>query len=216
MRTTGYTHVVCLLIGTGALALVTGCAASERAPAVASPSVSFAATASDVGQPCSIEGVPAIVAGHVMPMAGVTAQAEGSRVWLRFATRSDPRAALEIDPATLTVEDEDGTAPRELPVGAYAHDARRVPSGTAMFEIDGGRRLVAWTQGSAESGDRVQFVTLSDGGPVGVPVDLGFEGSAIGRPAIAVTAAGRGVLAFEESYGGGFHLVVSRVVCDRD
>jgi hypothetical protein len=83
-------------------------------------------------------------------------------------------------------------------------------------DVEGGRRLIAWTHGSADDGRRVRMVTLGENGVFGNPVDLAFEGGAIGRPAVGMTASGQGVLAVEESYGGGFRLVASRVVCNHD
>jgi hypothetical protein len=215
MPTSGYTVVVCSLVGAGALALVTGCATSEPRTGVASPNVAFAATELDLAQECSLEGSSVVVAAHVMPMAGVNAQADASRVWLHFATRNDSRAALAINPSTMEVEDEDGNAPRDLPT-ALAGTAKTTLSGSMAVDVEGGRRLIVWTHGSADDGRHVRMVTLGEGGVFGNPVDLGFEGSAIGRPAVAMTASGQGVVAFEESYGGGFHLVASRVVCNHD
>ena len=112
----------------------------------AAPTVAFAASESDLAQACSIEGTPTVVAAHVLPMAGVTAQAEGGRVWLRFATKSDPRAALAVTPSTLEVEEVEGAAPEET------HPARQVPAGPVAVALEGGRHLVAWTDGSAYSG----------------------------------------------------------------
>jgi len=201
------------LVAASALAICAGCSNATPIGPV-SPTVAFAATESDVAPACTLVGTPQVVAAHVMPMAGVNAEADGSRVWVRFATKSDPRAALELDPASLEVEDEDGTAPREVPAAPTGAATKRMAGGPVAVTVEGGRQLVAWTEGSADAGGRVRAVTLvSGGGTVGAPIDLGFEGSAIGRPAVAVTASGRGVLAFEESYGGGFHLVVTRVVC---
>ena len=45
------------------------------------------------------------------------------------------------------------------------------------------------------------------------PVDLGYQGSAVGDPAVAVTSSGSGVVAFIESNGTGFQLVAMRVSC---
>jgi hypothetical protein len=157
--------------------------------------------------------MPRVLASHVMPMAGVNAETDGSRVWVRFATKGDPRAALKIDPATLDVEDEDGMAPEGVHVAAETQ-TKRIASGPVSVGLEDGRQLVAWTDGSRYAGMRVQGITLAQGGSqVGAPIELGFEGSAIGRPAIAMTESGRGLLAFEESNGSGFHLVVARVTC---
>jgi len=207
-----------VLVAAAALTVCAGCSnalATAQAPVTAqAPSVAFAASDSDVTPACALEGTPQVIAAHVNPMVGVTAEADGSRVWLRFATRSDPRAALSMNPATLEVEDEDGAAPREAVRAAAGPAPDRIPSGPIAVGIEGGRHLVAWMEGSTYAGRRVHAVTLAESGsPVGAPIDLGFEGSAIGRPAVAVTSSGRGVLAFEESNGAGSHLVVARIVC---
>jgi hypothetical protein len=195
------------LLAAAALSLCAGCSAVTQT-GLAAPTVAFAASESDLAQACSIEGTPTVVAAHVMPMAGVTAEAEGGRVWLRFATKGDPRAALAVTPSTLDVEEVEGAAPEET------RAAKQVPAGPVAVALEGGRHLVAWTDGSAYSGMRVRAITTAENGaPVGAPIDLGFQGSAVGRPAVAVTASGKGVLAFEESNGGGFHLVVASVSC---
>lgn len=208
-----------LLVAAAALTACAGCSnalpTAAQSPAIArSATVAFAASESDVAPACAIEGMPRVVAAHVAPMAGLTAEADGARVWLRFATRSDSRAAVAVDPATLEVDDEDGAAPREPAADAPSPAPRRIPSGPVAIGIEGGRHLVAWTEGSTYAGLRVHAVTLAESGAqVGAPIDLGYEGSAIGRPAVAIASSGRGVLAFEESNGAGFHLVVARVVC---
>jgi hypothetical protein len=195
------------LLAAAALSLCAGCSTATQA-GMAAPTVAFAASESDLAQGCAIEGTPTVVAAHVMPMAGVTAEAEGGRVWLRFATKSDPRAALAVNPSSLEVEDVEGAAPEET------RASKQIPSGPVAVALEGGRHLVAWTDGSAYTGMRVRAITMGENGAtVGAPIDLGYQGSAVGRPAVAVTASGKGVLAFEESNGGGFHLVVARVSC---
>jgi hypothetical protein len=208
-----------LLVAAAALTACAGCSnalptsAKSTAPA-ASATVAFAASESDLAPACATEGMPRVVATHVAPMAGVTAESDGARIWLHFATRNDPRAALAIDPSTLNADDEDGAAPREAAGDAPAPAPNRIASGPVAVGIEGGRQLLAWTDGSTYMGLRVLAVTLGENGAqVGAPIDLGYEGSAIGRPAVAVASSGRGVLAFEESNGAGFHLVAVRIVC---
>jgi hypothetical protein len=55
--------------------------------------------------------------------------------------------------------------------------------------------------------------TLGPDGTTEVAIDFGYEGSAVGQPAVAVTRAGNGVVAFIESNGAGFQLVVTHVTC---
>ena len=86
--------------------------------------------------------------------------------------------------------------------------------GPVELGLPGGRRLVAWTAGSLDDGLRVKAVTVNENGSAAGPeIDLGYEGSAIGRPAVALDATGQGALAFVESNGAGFQLVVTHVSC---
>jgi hypothetical protein len=180
-----------------------GCSASAPV-APRSPTVAFAASASDVVQGCAPVGMPRVVAMHVVPKAGVTATAGEWRLGLRFATAGNPRATMTLDAETLDVVEGE-----PLPAPTASSSAR----GPVDVELPDHRHLVAWTEGSAEAGLRVQATTVGADGASGAPVDLGFQGSAVGQPAIAVTPAGNGVIAFIESNGLGFQLVVTRVAC---
>jgi hypothetical protein len=153
---------------------------------------------------CFLEGAPQVVATHVAPRGGIIAAAEGSLVRLEFSTTAlDPaRVAVQVDPASLEVVDQEIT--RVAPAA--------VPHGTVEVRFEDGRGLLAWTEGSVYEGIHVVAQGFSDVGQ-DAPLDLGFEGSAIGQPAATLTSAGRGVLAFIESYGAGFHLVVTRLTC---
>jgi hypothetical protein len=213
MTTLERKYLPAALAAASVLATCAGCSNTTPRTAVA-PMVAFASSAPDGSQACSVEGVPEVVAAHVMPMAGVTAGADGSRVWLRFATKNDPRAALALDPSSLEVQDDEGATRGSVGATPTGTASKQIPRGPVAVNLEGGRQLVAWTGGSVETDLRVRAVTIAeDGATIGVPIDLGYEGSAIGRPALAVTSSGRGVLAFEESNGAGFHLVVTRVVC---
>jgi hypothetical protein len=181
------------------------CSAST-ATAPRSPSVAFEAPASAVQDACSLEGMPRVVATHVAPKDGVSAVAADGKIWLRFGTTHDPRVSLALDPASLEVIDA-GEAPPLALTGA----AR----GPVQVELEDHRHLVAWTEGSMDKGLSVKVATVSDDGIPGVPADLGYEGSAIGQPAIAVTPAGAGIVAFIESNGAGFQVVVTRATCAR-
>ena len=179
------------------------CSAST-ATGARSPSVAFEAPASSVSDGCSLEGMPRVVATHVAPKDGVSAVAADGKIWLRFGTTKDPRVAVALDPATLEVVDA-GEAPPQPTMGA----AR----GPVQVELGDHRHLVAWTEGSMDKGLSVKVATVSDDGIPGAAADLGYEGSAIGQPAIAVTPAGTGVVAFIESNGAGFQVVVTRSSC---
>jgi hypothetical protein len=179
-----------------------GCSAATASAPAHSPSVAFAASASDVLQSCTLEGAPRVVATHVSPKAGVAAVVEGGRIQLRFATTGSPALATTYEP-----EGVDVVASPAAPVAANGSSNR------ADVELPDHRHLVAWTAGTLEGGLRVRLVTVGQDGSTEAPIDLGNQGSAIGRPAVAVTRAGNGVVAFIESNGDGFQVVESRVTC---
>jgi len=206
MSSKGMTLFVYSLVGAGALASVTGCSNAAQQARSASPTVAFEAPIGDMPSGCSPEGMPRVIAKHVAPKAGVTATADGSHVWLRFATTKAPRVVerLDVDSLESSADADAEAAPPEA--GAN--------TGPLVLSLPDHRRFVAWTDGTLESGMHVRGVTVdSDGVAVGQSVDLGFEGSAIGRPAVAVSPSGHGVLAFIESNGAGFQVVATRVSC---
>jgi hypothetical protein len=148
--------------------------------------------------------MPRVIATHVTPQAGVTATADGSHVWLRFGTTKAPRVLERLDVDSLESNTDANAAPLENGAGR----------GPVVLSLPDDRRLVAWTDGTLEKGMHVRAVTVgTDGISVGQSIDLGYEGSAIGRPAVAVTPNGHGVLAFIESNGAGFQVVATRVSC---
>jgi len=204
MSSKGMTLFVYSLVGVGALASVTGCSSAAQQARSASPTVAFEAPISDVPSGCTPEGMPRVIAKHAAPQAGVTATVDGSHVWLRFATTKAPRVVERLDVDSLETSTDASAAPPE--VGAS--------SGPLVLSLPDHRRFVAWTDGTLERGMHVRGVTVgADGVSVGQSIDLGFEGSAIGRPAVAVAPNGHGVLAFIESNGAGFQVVATRVSC---
>lgn len=180
------------------------CSATTNASAARHPAVGFAATTTDLSGGCALEGMPRVIATHVAPKAGVTATSAGGHVWLRFATTRDPSVTVAIDPESLEVEDVG-----EPPPASAAPKAGQ----PVAVDLRDHQRLVAWTEGNAEQGISVKLATATDDGSPSSAIDLGYEGSAIGAPALATTPDGKGVVAFIESNGAGFHLVVTRVTC---
>ena len=189
-----------------ALSLSTAaCSATTNANAGAlHPEVGFAASATDLTGGCALEGMPRVVATHLVPKAGVTATASAGHVWLHFATTHNPDVTLAIEPESLEVEDAG-----EPPPAVSAQQSGK----PVAVDLEDHRRLVAWTEGNAEQGISVKLATVTDDGSSSTALDLGYEGSAIGAPAIAATPEGKGVVAFIESNGAGFHLVVTHVTC---
>ena len=204
MGSKGMTLFVYSLVGAGALAAVTGCSTSAQQARSASPTVAFGAPAAEMPAGCSPEGMPRVIATHVAPQSGVTATADGSHVWLRFATTKAPRVVERLDVDSLATSTDANTAPPEIGAGR----------GPVVLSLSDDRRLIAWTDGTLEKGMHVRAVTIDpDGVSVGQSIDLGYEGSAIGRPAVAIAPSGHGVLAFIESNGAGFQVVATRVSC---
>ncbi len=188
----------------GLVAAAGGLGCSSTTLATGTPAVAFGAPASDVDRGCSLDGAPRVLATHVKPMSGITAVTEGGLVWLRFATTHDDRAAVAIDPDTLQVV-EAVAPPMEVAAGAL--------KGPVEIDLPGHERLVAWTEGSSEDAHVMAVTVAEQGMSVGSTIDLGFHGSAIGRPAVAFGAHGKGVLAFIESNAVGFEVVVVRAAC---
>jgi hypothetical protein len=181
------------------------CSTTTSASVSRHPAVGFAATTSDLSSGCALEGMPRVIATHVAPKAGVTATEAGGHVWLRFATTRNPGVTVAIDPESLEVVDAGDAAPVAAPA---------LQRGQLMgVDLEDHHRIVAWTEGSAERGLSVKVATETDDGTPSNAIDLGYEGSAIGTPALAATPEGKGVVAFIESTGAGFHLVATRVTC---
>ena len=202
MNRTALTALFAACLSSGAF----GCSSTtSSAPArTASPAVAFAAAATDISQSCTPDGMPRVLATHIVPGKGVQAVAEGATIGLRFATTGDPRVAVALDPESLQI------LGREAAPAEAASSASRGP---VQVELPDHRRLVAWTEGTVETGLRVRATTVTADGASEAPLDLGYEGSAVGQPAVAVTRAGNGVIAFVESNGAGFQLVVTHLTC---
>jgi hypothetical protein len=183
-------------------ALVAACANVPRQPPRAPPSA-LAVDACNRSAGATAEETH-VVATHVVARAGVRVVADGDRIDLRFATAGNPGAALTLDPVTLQVLGGE-TPPVDTPSGGA--------SARQHVELPDHRRLVAWTEGSLETGYRVYATVLSLDGSAAAPTDLGDQGSAVGQPVVAVTPAGDAVVAFIESNDDGFQLVVKHVTC---
>jgi hypothetical protein len=192
----------------GALVSLTlGCSASTST-ASRSPAVAFGASASDVasvgtGMRCALQGEPRVVATRVSPTTGVQATSMAYRVWLHYGTKANADTTVAIAPESLEVVAD------HVPPPPAALDR---PAHSVEVATEDGRHLVAWTQGEVfpRSND---VRTASTGLGSSDPVDLGYQGNAVGDPAVAVTSSGNGVVAFIESNGTGFQLVAMRVSC---
>ena len=193
--------VLGVVLGSGGV----GCVLTPRVAPAGAPTVAFGASDADVSFPsCTPDGMPRVVATHVVPMNRISAVADGDRIGLRFSTTQTPLDAVTLDARTLDVVEErappDYLAPSE-------------PGEPVRVELSDRRHLVVWMSGTIETGLSVQAVTVGAGGSPSTPVQLGYEGSAIGDPTVAVTDDGDGVIAFIESSGAGFQLVATHMKC---
>lgn len=206
-----------------------GCEASTpsamtpRAP----PSVLVASAPFAPGA-CTVDRPSRVVAAKAAPYAGVEAVADASRVWLHFArNRATGAIAVALDPESL---DLDLVLARESDYGA--NDVRSLEAadpadldGPApgqdsdmarpiVARIDTQRSLVAWTSGSIYAGMDVRMQTIGKyGKPLGAAIVLPHEGSAFGRPTVAVSPSGRAVIAFLDSSEHGFQVVAASLDC---
>jgi len=207
----------------------TGCASSTTIP-VKSPAtlvVRVATSERPFVPACRVDGSTRVLATKVSPSAGVEAKADSSRVVLRFShTRNARRSALSVDPESLdAVEESDVSFPKLehaadpgrsiLTRHAVSWEAGELRvDGPIVASVDSDRSVWAWTTGSIHSGLDVRVSTVGEHGrPLGGPVTLAHEGSAIGLPSVAVTPSGRGVIAFLDSDERGFRLVAASVDC---
>jgi hypothetical protein len=180
-----------------------GCSATASM-APRSPAAAFDSGASNLDSIPTPDGTTQVIATHVVPKAGVSLVADGDRIGLRYATEANPRVTVALDPASLQI-----VGGETSPAGAPSS----LPPGPASAELADHGHLVAWTEGSLETGFRVRATTVAPDGSSDTPVRVASEGSAVGQPVVAVTGTGTGVVAFIESNGDGFQLVVKRVDC---
>jgi hypothetical protein len=138
--------------------------------------------------------MPRVVATHVVPRDEITATSDSSKVLLHFGTTQSAHALASVNVQSLEADMAAESATPEL---------EPTPVTAPLPE---GKKLVAWTA-------RSDFSSWHPDGATSDAADLGYQGAAIGRPALAVTPEGDGVLAFIESNGDGFQVVATRVVC---
>jgi hypothetical protein len=189
---------------------------------------------------CTVEGGSRVIATHISPRAGVQAEADASRVWLRFAhVGTAPLLALAVDPTSLQPLTLVAAAP--LPLGkalvtqvAFIETQRPEPAdevgapivglaskpgervaGPVVVKVDRDRAVWAWTSGSMYSGMDVWILTVDGhGDPIGSAITVSHDGNAMGLvPAIALDTSGRGLVAFVASNERGFDVVASSIDC---
>ncbi len=220
-----------------------GCEASTPSAMTAhAPSSTPVAMALSAPGACTVDGPSRIVATKAAPYAGVEAVADASRVWLRFArSRAAGAIAVALDPESLDEKKADEVGPSSvlgdlvLARGSEpgANDVRLLeptresvavdgvaPRGDTYMarpivaRIDTERSLVAWTSGSIYDGMDIRMQTIgNEGEPLGAAIVLPHEGSAFGRPTVAVLPSGRAVVAFIDSSDHGFQVVAASLDC---
>ncbi|MGH7329868.1 MAG: hypothetical protein ACREJX_16090 [Polyangiaceae bacterium] len=158
------------------------------------------------GNLSSTQGLGPVVGSPVIASSGNAALA----VWADRASSSDAWGLRmqrwkvgEAPPAA-----EDFTPP------AGGLGAPYMSPGVAS--LTGGRFLVVWTEGPAQ-GHQVRAVTIgNDGQPQGEPITISAQGENAGQGQAAVTADGRGVVAYFVSNGPkAFALAATAITCPK-
>jgi hypothetical protein len=237
-------HILITQLLTCAAAAVAsvGCGASVTSLRAPVQPVGVDAAVGPLGDTCTVEGGLRSLATKVAPYAGVNAQADASRVLLRFShQRSALALALAVDPQSLDPVDgtesagpmfvvgsgeslAGGTTPVlwqtpaaeadevELPVAWESGDSRA--SKPVVARVDSERSVAVWNAGSIYTGEDVHIMMVDRRGvPIGAPVTLPSGGRAFGTPTVAVASSGRGVVAFLQSGDHGFELVAASLDC---
>jgi hypothetical protein len=217
-----------------------GCGVSGGALRTPVLSSSGDAAVSRLGAACTIEGSLRVLDTKVAPYFGVQAQADTSRVLLRFShQRSALALALAVDPQTLDpVEGTESVGPMfavgsgeslaggttpviwQTPAPEAAGLERPEQSGDSrsskpvVARVDSERSVAVWNAGSLYTGQDVHIMMVDRHGiPLGAPVTLASDGRAFGTPTVAVGPSGRGVVAFVQSGDHGFELVAASLDC---
>jgi hypothetical protein len=113
--------------------------------------------------------------------------------WTRFDTGSQPSTPQVFVP----------------PAGGKGEQAMS----PAIAPLPRGRFLLVWTEGKA-AGHDVRALTLArDGQPIGAPLAVSNAGVNAGQGQAAVSASGKGVVAFLESNGTAFQVAATPVSC---
>jgi hypothetical protein len=113
--------------------------------------------------------------------------------WVRFRAGDAPGA-----PATFTP-----------PAGGRGEQTMS----PGLAGLPGGRFLLVWTEGPTSAHDVRALTLANDGSPLGPPLVISNEGVNAGQGQAAMTAAGKGVVAFLESGAGGFEVAATAIVC---
>jgi hypothetical protein len=83
----------------------------------------------------------------------------------------------------------------------------------AVMAVPGKRFLLVWTEGPQARHDVRALTFGEDGAPIGAPLVISGQGANAGQAQVAVTASGRGAIAFLESTDDGFQVAATPVTC---
>jgi hypothetical protein len=83
----------------------------------------------------------------------------------------------------------------------------------AVMAVPGKRFVLVWTEGPQARHDVRALTFGEDGAPIGSPLVISGQGANAGQAQIAVTASGRGAIAFLESTDDGFQVAATPVTC---
>lgn len=182
-------RTVTMVLGVLGLAALSGCAPASEGVALMQPQSG--------GEPASVAVGPArVLGGNVNPSAGVRVASDGETYVVRFAHPGHLGAVERLDASSLET----------LSQASERAESAELPRGVQRVVLDGGRFVVCWKKGDAESG----YVAMAQafdaaGAPRGGPVEISPEGLDVIGSLSAATFDGRHVIAtFAASSGGSF------------
>ena len=145
------------------------------------------------------------------PLVGPPAVAVNEGVALvSWADRSSPDDKWLLRTVRFRVGEAPGEATTfAAPAGASSDEA----TSPSITVVPGGRFLLVWTQGPPNVGEVRAWTLSPEGKPVGVPFTTSSAGAKAGQGQAAVTANGRGLVAFLQASATGFEVAVTPIHC---
>ncbi|HXN31924.1 MAG TPA: hypothetical protein VN894_08685 [Polyangiaceae bacterium] len=145
------------------------------------------------------------------PMVGSPAIAVNEGVgFLAWADRPSSEDPWGLRWVRFKVGEAPGTPSTFMPPPGGNGDQAMSPGLTV---IPGGRFLLTWTQGPTSVHEVRALGLSSEGSPVGLPLTISNPRANAGQGQAAVTARGRGLVAFLESSANGFQVAVASIAC---
>ena len=133
-------------------------------------------------------------------------------VFVAWADRPTPEDRWQLRFARFKAGEAPGP-PKTFtpPPGGKGQDAMS----PGLTVLPGQRFLFVWTEGSPNDHEVRAMTFSTDGTPVGAPLNISNTGVNAGQGQAAVTSDGRGVVAYLESFAGGFRVAVTPIACAR-